>query len=98
MRPWIKAIAIASSVHASIYAMRWRHLTIELASTVHDMASNGFAPKVRSEAVDRSSLGPLSGELKQVTKRPVMADSGRRMQRIVSESADNRARATRRWR
>ena len=23
MRPWIKAIAIASAVHASIYAMRW---------------------------------------------------------------------------
>jgi hypothetical protein len=36
---------------------------------------NGFAPKVCSEAVDLSSLGPLSGELKQVTKRPVMADS-----------------------
>ena len=52
------------------------HLTIELASTVHDMASNGFAPKVRSEAVDRSSLGPLSGELKQVTKRLVMAEGG----------------------
>ena len=39
------------------------------------MASDGLAPKVRSEAVDSSSLGPLSGELKQVTKRLVMAVS-----------------------
>jgi len=37
------------------------------------MASNGFAPRVRSRAVDRSSLGPLSGDLKQVTERLVVA-------------------------
>jgi len=31
-----------------------------------------MSSEVRSEAADRSSLGPLSGELKQVIKRLVM--------------------------